>query len=61
MANMDYCKYRNTLEDLVQCFEADDGEEELSYEEEKARGQLIDTMVEYLENLGWDLTPPEEE
>ena len=40
MANMDYCKFTNTLQDLRQCYEAID-DCDLSEEEEKARTKLI--------------------
>lgn len=40
MANMSYCRFSNTLEDLQECYDNMDGEE-LSKEEEKARERLI--------------------
>lgn len=40
MANMSYCKFRNTLYDLVECYEQMD-DKELSLEEEKSRAKLV--------------------
>lgn len=40
MSNMSYCRFRNTLEDLKDCFEHLH-EEGLFDEEERARKQLI--------------------
>ena len=41
MANMSYCRFRNTLQDLQDCYTNMEGNEELSKEEEKARKELI--------------------
>ena len=48
MANMSYCRFRNTLSDLQEC--ADYMDEELSDEEEKARKLLIKLCVKIAEN-----------
>jgi hypothetical protein len=40
MANMSYCRFRNTLEDLRDCYDNIDDVE--SPEEEKARQRLIE-------------------
>lgn len=39
MSNMSYCRFRNTLEDLQDCY--DNFEEEISLDEEKARLKLL--------------------
>lgn len=53
MSNMSYCRFQNTVLDLIDCMENDEGHgDNLSYEENKARERLIETMIEYLENLG---------
>lgn len=39
--NMHHCRYENTLNALRECYEADDSQEDLSEEEQKARLQLI--------------------
>ena len=41
MSNMSYCRFQNTVLDLIDCMENDEGRE-----------RLIETMIEYLENLG---------
>lgn len=40
MANMNYCRFRNTLADLHDCYE-NIGEQKLSAEEERARAALV--------------------
>ena len=44
MANMDYCRFRNTLEDLRDC--ADAINDELSAEEKRARDRLVEVCRE---------------
>lgn len=51
MANMSYCRFQNTLIDLVDCLENID--EEVSKHEEHARNELIATCVEILEAKGY--------
>ena len=51
MANMSYCRFQNTLVDLVDCLENID--EEVSKHEERARNELIATCVEILEAKGY--------
>ena len=41
MSNMGYCRFRNTLKDLRDCYENMEGFDELSKEEELARERLI--------------------
>ena len=41
MANMSYCRFRNTLQDLWDCYE-NLHEEDLSSEEQQARQRLIE-------------------
>lgn len=41
MANMSYCRFRNTLQDLDDCYEHMDETDELDKEEILARGRLI--------------------
>ena len=50
MANMSYCRFRNTLEELRDC--ADYVEEDLSGGEHNARASLIRCMVRMLESIG---------
>jgi len=40
MANMSYCRFQNTLQDLKDCWEHID-DEDLSFDEMKARNKLI--------------------
>lgn len=55
MANMSYCRFQNTLQDLRDCAEhiLDD---DLSREETRARIALVDTCAEILETLGVDFS-----
>ncbi len=51
--NMSYCRFRNTLEDLKDCYNALD--EELSPEEHKARKKLLmlcQTLVQEALDMG---------
>ena len=41
MANMSYCRFRNTLKDLKDCYQALFDGEELDEEEEKAKVLLV--------------------
>ena len=51
MANMSYCRFRNTLADLRDCYNAldDEGIENLSHEEKRAAIKLIQTCEELAE------------
>jgi hypothetical protein len=51
MANMSYCRFQNTLVDLVDCQEH--MHDEVSKHEEHARNELIATCVEILEAKGY--------
>jgi hypothetical protein len=51
MANMSYCRFQNTLVDLVDCQEH--VHDEVSKHEEHARNELIATCVEILEAKGY--------
>lgn len=42
MANMSYCRFQNTLQDLRNCQAVMFEEDDLSLEEERARRQLIE-------------------
>jgi hypothetical protein len=43
MGNMSYCRFRNTLQDLEDCFEAMEGSlEDLGADEQQALEELID-------------------
>jgi hypothetical protein len=53
MANMSYCRFRNTLEDLRECYDnMDDGD--VSEEEQRARKRLIQLCREIVDNYGDD-------
>lgn len=51
MANMGYCRFRNTARDLADCVDhmADD---DLSMEEHAARKRMVKTMVRILNDMG---------
>ena len=49
MANMSYCRFRNTEGDLDDCLEALDCNEELSDEEFKACKRMINNFLDFCE------------
>ena len=53
MANMSYCRFRNTLGDLRDCVSALDtvstGDELLSYEEARAAKAMLQVCQEYID------------
>ena len=55
MANMSYCRFQNTLADLIDCQEHL-FEELSSEEEEKARAELIQVCQEIVEAVGEEPT-----
>jgi hypothetical protein len=50
MANMSYCRFQNTLQDLKDCWEHID-DEDLSFDELKARNKLILVCSSIAENF----------
>ena len=50
MANMTYCRFRNTVDDLQDCYDAMD--EPVSPEEQQARRRLIRLACEIALNYG---------
>jgi hypothetical protein len=50
MANMGYCRFRNTLSDLRDCYEA--WEDDVSEEEAKARARLLEICQELVADFG---------
>jgi hypothetical protein len=50
MSNMSYCRFRNTLADLRDCYENMDGD--ISEEEAKARAHLIGICVDIALDYG---------
>lgn len=57
MANMSYCRFQNTLVDLIDCQEHMQGE--VSKHEQHARNEMIATCVEILESLGYTVEAPQ--
>lgn len=53
MSNMSYCRFRNTLEDLRDCYEHI-YETDLSVEEARARKQLIELCKEIAEECEYE-------
>jgi hypothetical protein len=53
MANRSYCRFRNTLEDLRECYDNMD-ESDVSEEEQRARKRLIQLCREIVDNYGDD-------
>jgi hypothetical protein len=52
MANMSYCRFENTANDLRDCRDAMRDEDELSESEEKARLRLIKLCAEIADDYG---------
>jgi hypothetical protein len=54
MANMDYCKFENTLGDLRQCYESEDmwDDSDLNQWERPARKHLINLCIEIASEFG---------
>lgn len=52
MANMSYCRFHNTLQDLNDCYEALCNEEELSQAEAKERDRLIKLCITIAKEFG---------
>jgi hypothetical protein len=56
---MSHCRYRNTKEDLQDC--ADHiNDEGLDREESNAKHQIIHLCVDILEELGYEVTHPDD-
>ena len=54
MSNMSYCRFQNTLEDLLDCADALYNDEKLSPEEERAKAKLIAVCGQITEDCGDD-------
>ena len=52
MANMSYCRFRNTEIDLVDCLIAINDKEEMSKDEYNACVRMFDTFFEFLYQQG---------
>lgn len=55
MSNMSYCRYRNTLTDLRDCYEHMN-EEPTSNEEDHARARIIELCQKIVDEYGDDET-----
>lgn len=58
MGNMSYCRFRNTLADLQDCYDAlnENGIDELSDEEKRAAIKLINICCDIKEEFEQELT-----
>lgn len=54
MSNMSYCRFENTLRDLIDCADNMD-EQDLSAYEEKARKNMIKLCVEIALDYGYEV------
>jgi len=52
MANMSYCRFHNTSQDLIDCLNALRNDLPLSDSEERKAKQLIKTCMEIIETVG---------
>ena len=59
MANMSYCRFANTSEDLEDCLNHID-DKLVSQAEQKARVQLIEMCQSILTALGYEVKSPDE-
>ena len=59
MANMSYCRFRNTLNDLRDCYYNMEGVSD--HEEQRARQQLIDLCRDIVDEYGDDFVFNDEE
>ena len=59
MANMSYCRFTNTSEDLEDCLNHI-YDKLVSQEEQKARVTLIETCQSILTTLGYKVTSPDD-
>jgi len=53
MGNMSYCRFQNTLSDLLDCYE--NMEDDLSWEEKRARDRLLKLCTQIVEDYGYGL------
>ena len=53
MSNMSYCRFRNTLSDLRDCYDAID--DDCSEDEKEARLRLIRLCVDIAEDYGYEI------
>lgn len=51
MSNMSYCRFRNTLQDLRECYDNID-DDDISEEEKQARERLIKLCATIVNNYG---------
>jgi hypothetical protein len=56
MANMSYCRFQNTLQDLSDCYENMD-DEDLSAEEKRARKALLVLCERIVDDYMFDGSP----
>lgn len=61
MANMSYCRFQNTLNDLADCESAlcDESFDDLSEEEQKACRRMYRLCKQFIETYEDDMTTPE--
>lgn len=52
MANMSYCRFRNTLSDLQDCYDALLDKEERGRDEEKAARDLVQLCKDIVADMG---------
>lgn len=56
MSNMSYCRFRNTLLDLTDCYENfHEDEGELSKEERSARRKIVELCIDIVNDFGDDV------
>lgn len=59
--NMSYCRFYNTLQDLKDCYYNIEDVENMSFEEKRARKQLIEICMDIADNADYLLNLESEE
>lgn len=59
MANMSYCRFRNTRDDLRDCLE-NLNDPDMSPEEIEAKADLLELCQSILESSGYEVTTPKQ-
>lgn len=53
--NMSYCRFENTVNDMIDCIENMDITEMASKQEKEARKKFVELCVEVVENYGHEV------
>jgi hypothetical protein len=59
MTNMSYCRFQNTFGDFRDCAEHIHDNLDKSWDEKRARENLVELAIEMLQELGYDVEHPD--